>query len=378
MINEYHYLATFKPKGYPVRHRHKDPFDPEIMVTPEFISRVRKIREMDQEFERFFLSADDYFDLVTSAYASNIHWSTKLEGNPLSEGEVRRVTLATLSGHIQERAPGPVQEIINYLVHLFDPEPYGLPWTHDSICSLNRYLLEGTGNNSKIGAYRNKFAIVGDTTTGEEHFIPAPPEHIRAEMSSLLEWTKEKALAYEPIAAATVMFHEFESIHPFEDGNGRTGRCLFHLYLQDRALKNSHLCKIDRMMVEDQELYYDLLGYADESGSYKELNDFVSIAVLKGYEEAYSTLSKKDLLGADIDEQSRRILIKARAHKDTFSVAQARDWIGTTSEQTIRKRLSELVERGALESFDKTRSLRYRIKDPLAEFKGLLKGRKMQ
>ena len=47
MINEYHYLATFKPKGYPVRHRHKDPFDPEIMVTPEFISRVRKIREMD-------------------------------------------------------------------------------------------------------------------------------------------------------------------------------------------------------------------------------------------------------------------------------------------------------------------------------------------
>ena len=158
-------------------------------------------------------------------------------------------------------------------------------------------------------------------------------------------------------------------MNPFVDGNGRTGRSLFHLYLQQRALKNSHLCKIDHKLVENRDLYYDLLAYTDQTGSYEELIELVSIAVLKSYEEAQEALSRRDLLSIGLDEASKRLLIKAKAHKDYFSRAEAAGWVDGVSEQTVGNRLIALEEMGALESKGKTRSKRYRMKDPLADFK---------
>lgn len=372
MINELHQLSRFKPSGYPVRHRYKEGFRPEITVSKEFGPRVRKIRELDLEFDRYILKSSDYFDLVTEAYASNIHWSTSLEGNPLSEDEVRIVTRETLSGNMGESRNGPVQEIINHLFNLYSPDAFSLPWNDAMICTLNRFLLEGTGSSAIIGEYRTTQAMVGDPRSGEEHFIPAPPQWIPKEMGQLLEWTNNKALIYEPIIAATVMFHEFESIHPFADGNGRTGRSLFHLYLQQRALKNSHLCKIDHKLIENKDLYYDLLAYTDQSGSYEELIELVSIAILESYREAQEALSKRDLLSTGLDEASKRLLIKAKARREFFSRAEAGEWVDGLSEQSVGNRLNALEEMGALESKGKTRSKRYRMKDPLADFKAAI------
>lgn len=352
-----------------MRHRHKEVFDPQMTVSKEFGPRVRKIRELDIEFDRYILKASDYADLITEAYASNIHWSTSLEGNPLSEDEVRIITRETLFGNMKESRSGPVQEIINHLVNMCSPEAFCLPWSDSTVCMLNHVLLEGTGSSVPIGKYRDRRAMVGDPLTGEEHFIPAPPEWIPGEMAQLLEWTNNKSLVYEPIIAATIMFHEFESIHPFADGNGRTGRSLFHLYLQQRALKNSHLCKIDQKLIENTDLYYDLLAYTDQTGSYDELIEMVSIVVLKSYEEAREALSKRDLLGTNLDDASKRILINAKAHKEYFSRLEAMEWVDGLSEQTVGNRLNALEEIGALESKGKTRSKRYRMKDPLADFK---------
>lgn len=374
MINDYSYLTQFKPRGYPVSHKRKVPFSPRITISREFTERINRVRELDQEFERFILRADDYLDLVVDAYASNIHWSTALEGNPLSEEEVRKVTRMTMTGRV-EHPGGPNQEIINHLVNVYMPMGFQLPWTRETLCRLNEYLLEDTGNRSKVGVFRTKLAYVGDPRIGEVHFRPAPPEHIGEEIDSLLYWVNNEAPIYNPVIAASVMFHEFESIHPFEDGNGRTGRCLFHLYLKYTALKNSHLCKIDHKMLENSELYYDLLGYADQEGSYKELLDFISIALLESYEEAHEELMSKDLLSSSLDETAKQLLIRARRHKDYFSIREARSWINGLSEQTIAKRLKELETEGALESRGRTVGLRYRFKDPFVGTRELLQRR---
>ncbi|HPP45233.1 MAG TPA: hypothetical protein PK446_05535 [Methanomassiliicoccaceae archaeon] len=95
-----------------MKHRYKDGFNPKITVSKEFGPRVRKILELDMELDRYILSATDHLDLLTEVYASNIYWSTSLEGNPLSEDEVRIVTRDTLSGNMKESRNGPVQEVI--------------------------------------------------------------------------------------------------------------------------------------------------------------------------------------------------------------------------------------------------------------------------
>ncbi len=368
MTIEDYYLNEVRPKGYPVRHRRKVPFSPSISVPDGYMARRRRIDDLDFDLDRFALTEKDYMDLVTDAYASNVHWSTMLEGNPLKEEKVRKITASTFGGKgmTAETPSGPKQEIVNHLTHLLFPEDYRLPWDHQHIQRLHDYLLKGTGHRFKKGSYRTDHRSVKDST-GMETFIACPPEHIASEMESLLRWINGPGLAYDPVAAATVFFHEFESIHPFSDGNGRTGRCLFHLFLQDSRLPNSHLCKIEHEILADSEVYYKVLAYTDESGSYKELVDLVSSAILRAYEKTHRVLSEKDLLSSDLDETSKRVLKMAKRSGSWFSVTDASKWVNSAGPQTIRARLNELVDMGALQMRGNTRSRRYKVRNPLED-----------
>ena len=375
MTIEYYNLYGFKPKGYPVRHRRKVPFLPRISVPEGFAPRSRRIKEMDLDLDGFILTDKDYMELVIDAYASNVHWSTKLEGNPLKEEEVRRITKATFGGAVEEKPAGPKQEIINHLIHLINPGRFALPWDRASILLLHRYLLRGTGTRIRLGEYRKKEVAIR-TDTGQETFIPAPPGSIAEEVDSLLEWVNEKAPAYDPVVASTVMFHEFESVHPFEDGNGRVGRSLFHLYLQNTGLPNSHLCKIESQLLADEELYYQLLAFTDESASYRELIDLVSGAILKSYEITHLALSKKDLLSSSLDETSKTLLRMAKRRSDWFSIDEASRWVESVGAQTIRNKLNDLSSMGAMEKKGRTRACRFRIQDPMSHIRELLEAPK--
>ncbi len=373
MTIEYHNFKGFVPKGYPVRHKRKVPFDPDIRVPREYAKRVHRIKELDFELDRFILTDKDYADLAMDAYISNVHWTTKVEGNPLHEDEVRKITLSTFGKGTDsmELPAGPKQEIINHLTRLISPGEIGDPWDHTLIQTIHDFLLKDTGARFRKRSYRKNHASVCDST-GEETFITCPPGSIEEEMESLLKWMNESAAAYDSIVSATVFFHEFESIHPFADGNGRTGRCLFHLFLQNAGLPNSHLCKIEKQLLSDEELYYQLLAYTDDSRSYEVLIDFVSDAILKSYLDAHKNLSEKDLLSSDLDEVSKRLLKVAKRRDEWFSVSEAVKWVSNTGAQTVRNKLNHLVEIGALEKVGRTQSCRYHIRNSLDDVRRLL------
>jgi len=265
--------------------------------------------------------------------------------------------------------------VINHLLVLLYPELFQLPWSDQKICSINQLLLMDTERLAKEGAYRKTRSSIREGE--DEVFLPAPSEHIGEEMSSLLDWVNRSSTAFDPVIGATVLFHEFESIHPFEDGNGRTGRSLFHVYLQCNGLSNSHLCRFDEQLLKDKELYYQMLMYTDYAAKkkgcdYHELLDFFTAAILVSYESAVADLAKKDLLTRHLDETSSRILVKARERKEWFTRPEAKSWIQGLSEQTIGARLSELVEEGILEAKGETRARRFRFRDPMQELRTLL------
>jgi Fic family protein len=359
----------------PVRHVRKVPFLPCIRTPESFVQKARRVRELDIELSRFVLKPMDYLRLIEEAFASNVHWSTSLEGNPLSLNEVRRITRNSFSGQLKESPDGPTQEIINHLLVLLYPELFRLPWDKNKICSINQLLLMGTDTIAQGGDYRSTPSSIKEGE--DEVFVPAPPEHVLEEISSLLEWVNISSTAYDPIIGATVFFHEFESIHPFEDGNGRTGRSLFHIYLQCNGLKNSHLCRFDEHLLRDSGLYYQLLMYTDYAAKekrcdYRELLHHFTDAILAGYEAAVKELTKKDLLSQGLDETSSRILTKARERGDWFSRVEAVAWVQGLGEQTIGTKLSGLVEKGILETKGETRAKRFRFRDPMQELRVLL------
>lgn len=344
----------------PVRHKRKVPFVPVVRAPLRLTERMQEITRLDQELERLVLRPSDYFDLVTDAYASNFHYSTKLEGNPLSLQEVKRITRNSLRGKKQRIDDGHRQEIINHLAVAIAPESWTLPWQLEEIKAVHKILLEGVDDDAHPGRFRDFRSAIEDED-GDPSFITAPPEHIEEELSALIQWVNEHAQALHPIVAGAILFHEFESIHPFADGNGRTGRVLFHGYLSGHGLLNANLCMVEREVTGDPELYYRVLAWTDSTGSYTELVDYFADAILISYRKAIRRFAEKDLLSTRMDETAKRIIVQAKRHKEWFKIDDASQWVDGRAPDTIRRHMNALVKEGVLEARGATKSKRYRF-----------------
>ena len=363
MIIDYRKYDSYKAEAYPVRHRKKDLSRTNVRVYPEYKRKILDIQYMDAQLGNFILGADDYADLVSEAHSVNVHWSTRLEGNPLSLEEVRKSSRRMMaSKEVITSDPGPAQEIMNHLYFLFSGDMFLLPWHTGTVEELHRILMTGTGEECSPGVLRKKGEEMGVyTEDGTESFIACPGVHVRTELESLLEWVSTSP--YDPLVTAVVFFHEFESIHPFTEGNGRVGRTLFHILMQELGLENFNLCRLEDKLLAVSGRYYSLMEYTDSEGDYTPLCEFFIDCILEAYDEAVKEFSAKDVL-KDLDENARTIALEARSEGEWFSVSDAREWIGGVGEQTVRARLSELTEMQVLEKDGMTRATRYRFRDP--------------
>lgn len=343
----------------PVRHKRKVPFSPVVRTPPRLKERLQEISRLDQELDRLVLRPADYFELVADAYASNFHYSTRLEGNPLSLAEVKRITRNSLRQKQQKVHDGHRQEILNHVLVAAAPDAWRLPWKVAEIQGVHRVLLDGVDEEARPGEFRDFRSAIEDED-GDASFITAPPEHIKEELEALCEWVNHQAQIFQPVVAGAILFHEFESIHPFADGNGRTGRVLFHAYLGEHGLPNAHLCMIEKELTADPELYYRILAWTDYTGSYSELIDFFTDAILLSYRKAIRRFSEKDLLSTNLDETAKRVVVQAKRHKDWFRVDDACRWVDGRTPDTVRRHLNALVTDGILEARGATKSKRYR------------------
>ncbi len=108
--------------------------------------------------------------------------------------------------------------------------------TVDDILSIHRRLLAGTRPEEHGGVFRTTQNWIGGSEYNpcSAEFIPPPPEHVQALLEDLCTFCNGDSL---PAVAQAAMAHaQFETIHPFVDGNGRTGRALIHLVLRRRGL----------------------------------------------------------------------------------------------------------------------------------------------
>lgn len=349
--------------GYPVRHKRKVPYHPRIRTSPDVIAALNRINHLDLELGRFILSAEDYLQLAAEAYASNIHTSTAMEGNPLSREQVDQITWDSIGrGPPSEVQEWPMQEILNHLAS-WTTNVFEGPWSSETLADLHQALMLGDPGSSP-GQFRTERGGV-ETSGGQELLVAAHPKHIEMEIDSLFDWLNAYSGGLHPVVAGAVFFHEFESIHPFSDGNGRTGRTLFHIYLQTHGLPHAKLCLIEQELVKDVELYYEILARTDWSGDYANLvHHFVS-SVLASYESAVQKFRDRDLLSKGLDETATRLLVQGKSRGDWFSIRDARGWCPGTSDHVLRNRLETLVETGALVEAGQTSAKRYLFLDPL-------------
>ena len=354
-----------------MRHKKKDLYKLDIRINSDCRSKIREIGEMDSRLDRVILTLDDYRELVETAHAVNVHWSTKLEGNRMSLEEVIGSSrmISSSARKLEAKDPGNKQEILNHLYSYFLEDRFALPWTLDTVSSVHRMLMRGTGEDCIPGQIRSE-EEVHVVSNGTETFIGCPAMHVSDELEDLLEWVQYAP--YDSLVTAVIFFHEFESIHPFVEGNGRTGRSLFHILMQESGFFNFNLCKIDDKLLQKSQIYYSLMEYTDRTGDYTPLVEFFCDCIYAAYEEAVEVFEEKDVL-KELDESSRALVMEASHHEEWFSLTEASSWVKGLSEQSIRNKLNNLVNMDVLEKEGSTRSTRYRFAYPFSNVVEILK-----
>src|ERR1017187_4298519 len=192
-------------------------YQPRFHINPALLTRVEAISVLRERIQGAAVQVSWIPALQKDSRARNAHSSTAIEGNPLTLEEVRAVEDGAALP-----VPGRVRrEVINYFAALRHIEKNAAKrrLTHEDVFRLHRIVAGEVMDQGEAGRYRDIRVRVG-------RYVPPRPEEESALMFELLEWWNTDSLLLSPVLSSTIVHHGFETIHPFADGNGRTGRAL--------------------------------------------------------------------------------------------------------------------------------------------------------
>ena len=140
-------------------------------------------------------------------------------------------------------------------------------FTHSFICKIHEIMMAGIlelhheMNRGKYKYSDNRIVNSAGTTV----FVPPSAKETKKYMSELLDYMNDKTSDENPLIKAAVIHSQFESIHPFSDGNGRVGRVLFTLYLYASSVVNFPFFYISEAISMDKSVYYSMLNSSREN-----------------------------------------------------------------------------------------------------------------
>jgi Fic family protein len=207
-----------------------------------------------------------------------------------------------------DEAPGvpfeDVVEVSNYvaaLEHGMTRLKSGLPLSSRLMRELHGILLaKGRGKDKMPGKFRRSQNWIGGTRPGNATFVPPPPDRVADAMSALEKFLHDmprRTAAMVKIALAHV---QFETIHPFLDGNGRVGRLLIPLLFFQEGILQEPLLYLSLYFKAHRSEYYDLLSKVRTDGDWEVWLSFFAEGVREMAENAVSTARKLvDIAGED-------------------------------------------------------------------------------
>jgi Fic family protein len=309
---------------------------------------------------------NEYF-LITPFSLQEAVQSSKIEGTQVTFDEVLEFDID------KNKKNNDAQEVLNY----YDALNYGeralekYPISTRLFKKLHEILMSNgvRGQNRAPGEYRSIQNFIGPEgcTLETATFVPPQPQLLDSYMSNLENYINNPNDNLQSLVRIAIIHAQFETIHPFLDGNGRIGRILIPLYLYDVDLINSPNLFISEVLEKDKHKYYRLLnGTRKEDNGWNEWIKFflqsVNKQVLKNIDliEEIDNLYERDLENAMNLINSTNVvdLIKAMFQKPIFNVKTISSLTGI-HDSTCRRYLSTLEEEKLIFSDNKMRNRKY-------------------
>lgn len=199
-----------------------------------------------------------------------------------------------------------VQEVSNYVAalnHGLRRLAEGMPLSLRLLREIHGVLLsKGRGSNQIPGEFRRSQNWIGGTRPGNAAFVPPPAEMVTKCMNKLELFLHDQPEPTPVLLKAALAHVQFETIHPFLDGNGRLGRLLITLLLYSESVLREPMLYLSLYFKTHRQYYYELLNNVRLTGDWEAWLDFFAEAVVVTTTQAVETAQQLlDLSGRDRD-----------------------------------------------------------------------------
>ncbi len=242
-----------------------------------------------------------------------------------------------------EEAPGvpegDVVEVSNYVAameHGLRRLSEGFPLSNRLLREIHGVLLaRGRGSEKDPGEFRRAQNWIGGSRPGNAVFVPPPPHAVADCMSDLERFLHAENDRLPVVIRAALSHVQFETIHPFLDGNGRVGRLLITFLLCHAGMLRQPLLYLSLYLKQNREEYYRLLDRVRTEGEWESWLEFFLEGMRQTAQGAVSTARR---LVAVFEEDAGRIQARGRAAGSALRVHDVLKQRPLTTLQEIRRR----------------------------------------
>ena len=352
-------------------------FAPTYTITPKLLDYVSQIAEIRTLVNQAKILPQREAVLRRQAQVRMAHTSTKIEGNPLAEYEVEKV----LSGQKVRAGKTHIYEVKNYeqalqfLEHLTAKQSQNATQTitPQIILNLHKLVLKGLSPEEKRGHWRpaNIYIITYKLEKTQVDYTGPSSHQISRLIQDLIHWifTAEDQEHLHPVIISGLIHHQFESIHPFVDGNGRVGRLLTLLYLHLREWDFKHLITLENYYAQDRRRYIETLRTTGKTFEEKQKADltqwleYYSEGFLQEANQVKEQILPIALAGTQgqifLDKDELRILdfLATMGQMKSSDVAD----ILTIPKRTAQAKIKELVDKKVIQAKGKGPATSYAL-----------------
>jgi Fic family protein len=333
-------------------------YEPQFSITPKLLSQVEIVAALRERILGATVELSWMPALQKDTRTRNVHASTAIEGNPLTLEQVRAVEEGREPAASDPRSR---REVVNYFAGLRYVEKNAAKKTirHEDLFNLHRILAGEVMDQGEAGRYRSIAVRVGN-------YLPSTPNEVSGLMFELLDWWNKRSTGLSPVLSSAILHYRFEAIHPFADGNGRTGRALALWELYRRGFDTHHIFSVDEYYWEDRPRYYAALEAVRHAG--EDLTswlEYCAEGLRQTLERVWLRVQAYDLKSPEkivLRPKQERLLELLRDH-GTMAPAELWSALGVSKQGTLDL-LRPLIAAGLVEKIGNKKTGRYALRTP--------------
>lgn len=326
---------------------------------PTLLNRQWVIDDMEvisllSKADRFLGRLDMYSEYVDIDMFTQMHIAKEATQSSKIEGTQTKVEEAFLSkSEISKEKRDDWEEVQNYITAMKEAVEmlHRLPFSTRLIKQTHKVLLQGVrGHQKQPGEFRKSQNWIGGATLHDAIFIPPVFYEIDELLSDLEKFANNHEDQLPDLIKIALIHYQFETIHPFLDGNGRTGRLLITLYLVYKNVLKRPILYLSDFFERHRSLYYDNLMRVRTHGDINQWLKFFLAGVIetskKGVDTLDSIMQMKQSIEKQLDTLGKRSadtrLVVDHMYKKPIVSAKELVTVTGRSPQTVYNLLADL------------------------------------